>query len=79
MPKSIKLKDYSRSVYFPTLNELKLTLQHDYLGRHVAIHLKSKRGLTAPFFVSVKDDGEVVETYGSSRPVDWDLLEKVLN
>lgn len=79
MPKSIKLKDYSRSVYFQTLSELKLTLQHDYIGRHVAIHLKSKRGLTAPFFVSINDDGEVVESYGSMRPVDWDMLEKVLN
>lgn len=78
MHKNIKLKDYARSVYFQTLHELKVTLEHDYKGRHVAIHLRSPRGMVAPFFVSVKADGEVVETYGSNPPVNWDLLEQVL-
>lgn len=77
--KAIKLKDYSRSKYFNSLNELKVTLEHDYHGRHVAIHLKNKRGMIQPFFVSITDSGEVVESYGNNRPVDWELLQQLLD
>lgn len=78
MHKNIKLKDYSRSVYFQTLEELKITLEHDFKGRHVAIHLTSPRGIVAPYFITVTSDGDVVETYGNNPPVNWDLLEQVL-
>lgn len=79
MHKNIKLKDYSRSVYFQTLEELKVTLEHDYKGRHIAIHLTSPRGMVAPYFVSVLPCGEVVETYGNNIPINWELLEQVLH
>lgn len=73
----IKIKDYGNDVAVPSIMQLKTILEQDYRGRHVAVHLKSRRGgSTTPVFVSVSSAGEVLESYGKQRPVDWDRLIK---
>lgn len=74
---NLKIKDYSRSKYFNSVLELKTVLEHDYLGRHVAIHYKTLTGFIQVLFVSVSDDGIITDSYKSNE-IDFDEIAQNL-
>ncbi|MDM1717376.1 hypothetical protein [Thiopseudomonas alkaliphila] len=77
MKKSIKIKDYARSIYFKSLEELKIILEHDYVGRVITVHLTAKSGKLMPPCRYVITDEGVQELCG--RDLKWDRLALALN
>lgn len=77
MKTSIKIKDYSRSRYFSSLEELRVILEHDYLDRVVTLHLRASSGsLIPPSRLVVTPNGQVQEIYGTD--LEWDGLALIL-
>lgn len=74
---NIKIKDYSRSRYFNSILELETVLKHDYLGRHVAIHYRTKTNFIQVVFVSVSDTGVITDSYKGDE-INFDQIESDL-
>lgn len=75
---NLKIKDYSRSKYFNTVFELQTVLQHDYTGRHVAIHYKTNSGMISVIFVSVSDEGLITDSY-KGHEINFEEIEADLS
>lgn len=74
---NIKIKDYSRSKYFDSILELKTILKHDYLGRHIAIHYRTKTNFIQVIFVSVSESGVITDSY-KGEEINFDQIESDL-
>lgn len=71
---NMRIKDYSRSVYFHDVLSLKTILSLDYRGRDLVFFFENE-DTRKKIHISVDKDGEVKYTHGQRKPVDFDSLE----
>ncbi len=77
MKTNIKIKDYSRSRYFNSLEELKTILEYDYMDRVITLYLKAGSGkLIPPCRLVITPEGYIQETCGND--LQWDRLALTL-
>lgn len=77
MKTNIKIKDYSRSRYFNSLEELKTILEYDYMDRVITLYLKASSGkLIPPCRLVITPEGYIQETCGND--LQWDRLALTL-
>jgi hypothetical protein len=61
--KTIMLRVNHTQLAFSCEGRLAKALINDYKGSHVSLIEKKSSGVKVPYFVSVTDDGELVDTY----------------
>jgi hypothetical protein len=72
-----KIKTFGKDRHLSSIDELKNTLSSEFAGRHVSIVFRLQSGVTRVVYVSVEQTGEVRESYGDERPVDFnDIAEQ---
>jgi hypothetical protein len=62
--RTFRVRNFGNDREYDTVDQLVEGLREHYLGQSVAVHVKGGQfGMVRPFFVDVRRDGRITETY----------------
>jgi hypothetical protein len=69
------IRDYGKKEGCRTIEQVQEILRTKFAGRSVSVQYPTKpHGMVATLFVDVRQDGEIVESYGENASVDFDEI-----
>ena len=71
---SIVIKNFSADREVSSVDELKRVLAKEYRGKSISVVHRKRSGMKAVTFVCVNKDGNMIETYGNRKPVDFEKI-----
>ena len=70
----LTIRNFHHNPQFANIAEVKQALMVDFLGKSVTIEYRKPSGIKTCVWVDVAPDGQVSESYGDCKLLDWDAL-----